>query len=134
MTKIITIFFLFFAYFVSAQSDTIVMGKDTTIQTKSQKKAIYSSARKASIMSAILPGLGQVYNKKYWKVPIVYAGIGGFGYMFLSNNTKYNDYRHGVIESVNHGDSSQAVYGKYYSQSQLQTQKLYYRKYRILQL
>ena len=37
-------------------------------------------------MSAILPGLGQAYNKKYWKIPIIYAGIGGFGYMFLNNN------------------------------------------------
>ncbi|MBA2611514.1 MAG: hypothetical protein H0U95_06060 [Bacteroidetes bacterium] len=131
MIRIITILiFVFIVHSVSAQNDTIVLGKDTTTQTKSQKKAIYSSARKASIMSAIIPGLGQVYNKKYWKVPIIYAGIGGFGYMFLSNNTKYNDYRTGLIASVNHGDSSQAVYGKYYSQTQLQTQKLYYRKYR----
>ncbi len=126
----IILVFTFFALGYHAQSDTIVLGKDTTTKTKVQKKAIYSSARKASIMSAILPGLGQVYNKKYWKVPIIYAGLGGFGYMFLSNNTKYNDYRKGLIASVNHGDSSQMVYGEYYSQSQLQSQKLYYRKYR----
>lgn len=126
----IIIVFVFFASEYNAQSDTIVLGKDTTTQTKVQKKAIYSSARKASIMSAILPGLGQAYNKKYWKIPIVYAGLGGFGYMFLSNNTKYNDYRKGLIASVNNGDSSQSVYGVNYSQSQLQSQKLYYRKYR----
>ena len=126
----IILVFTFFALGYHAQSDTIVLGKDTTTQTKVHKKAIYSSARKASIMSAIIPGLGQAYNKKYWKIPIIYAGLGGFGYMFLSNNTKYNDYRKGLIASVNHGDSSQMVYGDYYSQSQLQSQKLYYRKYR----
>ena len=126
----IIIVFTFFALGYRAQSDTIVLGKDTTTQTKVEKKAIYASARKASIMSAILPGLGQAYNKKYWKIPIIYAGLGGFGYMFLSNNTKYNDYRKGLIASVNNGDSSQSVYGVNYSQSQLQSQKLYYRKYR----
>lgn len=47
------------------------------------------SAHKASIYSAILPGLGQAYNKKYWKIPIVYAGIGGLSYLALSNRTEY---------------------------------------------
>ncbi|MCC7318530.1 MAG: hypothetical protein IT219_08350, partial [Bacteroidales bacterium] len=42
------------------------------------------SAHKASIYSAILPGLGQAYNKKYWKIPIVYAGIGGISYLAIT--------------------------------------------------
>src|SRR5690606_32743319 len=37
------------------------------------------SPRKASLYSAILPGLGQAYNKKYWKIPMVYGGLIGFG-------------------------------------------------------
>ena len=48
------------------------------------------SAKKAGIMSAILPGAGQVYNGKWWKVPIVYAGFGGIGYLAYSN---YSDYK-----------------------------------------
>jgi hypothetical protein len=48
------------------------------------------SPRMASIMSTILPGSGQVYNRKYWKLPIVYAGLGGLGYMFYTNRTNYN--------------------------------------------
>lgn len=48
------------------------------------------SAKKAAIMSAILPGSGQIYNGKWWKTPIIYAGFGGIGYMAYSN---YSDYK-----------------------------------------
>lgn len=51
------------------------------------------SPKKAAIRSAILPGLGQVYNKKYWKVPIVYAGLGVCGGIFVYNLTNYRDTR-----------------------------------------
>ena len=48
---------------------------------------------KAAFYSAVLPGLGQAYNKKYWKIPLVYAGIGAGLYYYKINNTKYNNYR-----------------------------------------
>lgn len=48
---------------------------------------------KAAFYSAILPGLGQVYNKKYWKVPIVYGALGTSMYFYLDNNKKYHSYR-----------------------------------------
>ena len=49
------------------------------------------SPHKASIYSAILPGLGQAYNRKYWKIPIVYAGLGVTGYFLLDNRQKVRD-------------------------------------------
>ncbi|QOG03659.1 DUF5683 domain-containing protein [Flavobacterium sp. MDT1-60] len=48
---------------------------------------------KAAFYSAILPGLGQGYNKKYWKIPIVYGSIGTSMYFYIDNNEKYNLYR-----------------------------------------
>jgi len=48
---------------------------------------------KAAFYSAILPGLGQAYNKKYWKIPIVYAAIGTGVYFYMDNNKQYNRYR-----------------------------------------
>lgn len=48
---------------------------------------------KAAFYSALLPGLGQAYNKKYWKIPIVYAAIGTGVYIYLDNDKTYNRYR-----------------------------------------
>jgi hypothetical protein len=48
---------------------------------------------KASFYSAVLPGLGQIYNKKYWKVPFVYGAIGTSLYLYIDNQKKYNIYR-----------------------------------------
>jgi hypothetical protein len=48
---------------------------------------------KAAFYSAVLPGLGQAYNKKYWKIPIVYAAIGTGVYFYVDNNKQYNRVR-----------------------------------------
>lgn len=48
---------------------------------------------KAAFYSAVLPGLGQAYNKKYWKIPLVYIGLGTGIYFYKNNNNEYNRYR-----------------------------------------
>ena len=48
---------------------------------------------KAAFYSAVLPGLGQAYNKKYWKIPIVYIGLGTGIYFYADNNKKYHRFR-----------------------------------------
>ena len=48
---------------------------------------------RAAFYSAVIPGLGQAYNKKYWKIPLVYAALGTTVYFYITNNNKYNDYR-----------------------------------------
>jgi len=48
---------------------------------------------KAAFYSAVIPGLGQVYNKRYWKVPIVYGAIGAGIYLYDFNNDQYNRFR-----------------------------------------
>jgi hypothetical protein len=51
------------------------------------------SPRKAIIRSAIIPGWGQVYNKKYWKLPLVYGALGVTAYIFFDNIQVYKDSR-----------------------------------------
>lgn len=53
---------------------------------------------KASLYSAILPGLGQLYNKKYWKIPVVYAGFGTLGYFISYNQSGFTKYRKAYID------------------------------------
>ena len=52
------------------------------------EKAVHSPT-KATLYSVVLPGLGQAYNKKYWKIPFIYAGFGAFGYFINWNNKNY---------------------------------------------
>ncbi|MCL4481751.1 MAG: DUF5683 domain-containing protein [Bacteroidetes bacterium] len=68
----------------SAQKDS------SKISVSIQKKVL--SPKKASIYAALFPGLGQVYNGKYWKLPIIYGGYAGLIYLFGWNNNNYSDY------------------------------------------
>ena len=101
-------------------------------QVEAQTKV--HSPKKATIMSACLPGLGQVYNRKWWKVPIVYAGLGGIGYMAYSNYYEYSSYLHAYEYQT--GDLPEGVtlnqyeteLANKYAASQLQTYKESYRR------
>ena len=56
-------------------------------------------------MSAILPGLGQAYNKSYWKIPVLYAGIGTLIYFAGDNNSEYEKYKEAYFFRLD-GDST----------------------------
>lgn len=51
------------------------------------------SPAKATILSAIFPGLGQMYNHKYWKIPILYGGFAGLGYGISFNSREYKRFK-----------------------------------------
>ena len=83
------------------------------------------SAAKAMLYSAVCPGLGQIYNKKYWKLPIVYVGIGVAAYFIVTNQQYYNTYKDAVTNPKNQ------YYG-FYSPSDLSSIIDYYHKDRDL--
>jgi hypothetical protein len=76
---------------------------DTTKAKPPIKK--YDPGR-ASLYSAIVPGLGQIYNKKYWKLPLVYAGLGIPVYTFIYNRTWYNKTRYALAVVANNSSGN----------------------------
>lgn len=72
---------------VKSQDTNVIITNvtDTAVQEK-------HSAKKASVYSLILPGLGQAYNHKYWKIPIIYAGFGVLGYNINVNNKEMKEF------------------------------------------
>ena len=81
------------------KSDVVAdtLRKKSNIDTISKKP---NHPRRAAIRSAIIPGWGQVYNKKYWKVPLVYAALGITGYIFFDNLQIYKDVRYAYKVTV----------------------------------
>ncbi|MGY8916368.1 MAG: DUF5683 domain-containing protein [Flavobacteriales bacterium] len=65
--------------------------KDVIVEKREEINPLAPS--KAAFYSAILPGLGQIYNKRYWKVPIVYAAIGTGVYVYITNDDLYDRFR-----------------------------------------
>ncbi|MBX2826667.1 MAG: hypothetical protein KTR22_00795 [Flavobacteriaceae bacterium] len=78
-----------------AQTDSLTVEKEKLIIAKDTVVVAYDplAPSRAAFYSAVLPGLGQAYNKRYWKIPIVYAGIGTGVYFYLQNTDDYNRFR-----------------------------------------
>lgn len=80
----------------TSQIERIVIVDDTiSLPTTLEVKAFKPDPKRAVIYSAIFPGLGQVYNRKYWKLPIIYGGFIGFTYAISWNGRYYADYSNG---------------------------------------
>jgi hypothetical protein len=74
-----------------AQTDSLqvrVKGKIDTLQSKP-----FHSPGKAALYAAVMPSAGQAYNRKYWKIPLVFGGIVGFGYAMYFNNNRHLDFK-----------------------------------------
>lgn len=99
--------FLLFQFHANAQKEIALRAADTT------RTVINPNApAKAAFYSAVLPGLGQAYNKKYWKIPIVYIGLGIGIYSYNWNQGKYHNYRDEYKRRLaGTADPNHAIYG-----------------------
>lgn len=92
---------------VIIKSDTAVGFTDTVNVSPTDTFIREHSPSKAALFSTFCPGLGQIYNKKYWKLPIVYAGIGISGYYLIRNQKLFKSYKDGYVKYSNHPNSQE---------------------------
>lgn len=88
---------------VFAQKDS-TLKKNTGIFSRYDTAKAYNP-RIATYRSAILPGWGQATNKKYWKIPVVYAALGVTTYIFFRNLKQFNEAKNAYANSID-GDTS----------------------------
>jgi hypothetical protein len=129
--------FLFCNVSFAQSGDTLNVKRDTIASDKFQSSAlklpqVKHSPRKAALMSTALPGLGQVYNKKYWKVPVIYIGLGALVYSFQSNQSKYVRYRDAYKYRIDSDPATVDNYIGIYSDDNLANLYKYYHRYRDL--
>lgn len=108
--------FLLLSVYVSAQEMKVTI--DSAIKKKEKRKVVYDSTYNPNVAvrrSLILPGWGQVTNKKYWKLPLVYGALGTTGYLFFRNLKQYREAKQAYIlatdgDPLNDGQIKQPYY------------------------
>ena len=120
-----------------AMTDSLVAGQ--------QKKVFVPNPTTATWLALVIPGGGQIYNRKFWKLPIIYGGFAGCAYALTWNNNMYKDYSDAYRDAVNENWDSSSIqdllptgYLKRVSTTQLtevlRTRKNRYRRYRDLSI
>ena len=113
---------------MAPREDTLILHQDLPAPSVVIKKK--HSPKKATLLS-LIPGAGQAYNKKYWKIPVVYAGFGVTTYFAVTNGDDYKlykqayDYKMGFITDVSDRVKEEAAK---YSADNLITLRDYYRR------
>ena len=91
-------------------SPTVRSQVQTGLDTVLIKKPKHSP-RKALLLSLALPGLGQAYNRSYWKIPLIYAGLGTLGYFIIYNNNVYQDFSEAYLIKLKNPSANPPVIG-----------------------
>ncbi|MDD4590516.1 MAG: DUF5683 domain-containing protein [Parabacteroides sp.] len=150
--------------FVATKPDTIIKtaAVDTSVlgvMAKGEAQPIVKPPQKSNpnkiLLYALVPGLGQVYNHKYWKLPILYGGLMGCMYAITWNNKNYQDYKSAYFDIIYDyaqykGDKNYKNWGSWINyvpegseatyvantqfQENLKRRKDYYRRYRDLSI
>lgn len=108
-------------------SDTVFLKSDTATLTSYASRY---DPRKAILFAAILPGLGQVYNKKYWKIPLVYGGLIGFGYGVSFYQKGYKEFKGGLFDLLESGEATINLRGYDFSEDNVRRIVTQYRRER----
>ena len=135
---------------VPADSVRVISDDDTTVNVVTangylgEKIPFNPSPTRAVWLSALFPGLGQVYNRRYWKLPIIVGGFMGLGYATSWNNNQYQDYTQAYRDLLDNDPSTNSYMNFFPSttsesdldlswlESTMRSRKDYYRRNRDL--
>lgn len=119
-----------------AGADTIIRPADEKLpvrqsDTLTRQERITINSNKALLYSAIIPGGGQIYNRKYWKLPIVYGGFVALGIAINFNQRYYNEFQ----RELNYRNDGDPITEPKYDPEQIPNTRIieardYYRRYR----
>ena len=129
--------FVFISYFsLSAQTDSLRINFKDSSSLNSPKKFVYKkhSPKTAAILSAIAPGAGQIYNKKYWKLPIVWGGLAGVGYLWVNENNRFQDAKTSYLSLIDSDPTNDIPLNGTTNVTVIQTKKNVYRNQRDMYL
>lgn len=108
---LLLVFIPFLSYAQDDPDTLLIINEDSaaieTLDAGAEMIVIDTTVNKpniAALYSAVLPGLGQIYNKKYWKLPLVYGGFVFFGYLLNYNHQVYEETR-AALFAIDDGDS-----------------------------
>jgi len=128
-----------------ADTARITLQLDSIISVNEIKNKWIPNPKKALWLAIVIPGGGQIYNRKYWKLPLVYGGFVGCMYALHWNNTMYRDYSQAYIDIMDNNENTKS-YENFLPpgydvntnlsriQKLFQNKKDYYRRYRDLSI
>jgi hypothetical protein len=117
----------------SIQAQDTIPTKEKKEKPKKERKIRKPKDPHKATLWALIPGAGQIYNQRYWKLPIVYAGFGVTTYFIIANRQEYIKYNNAYICSSKEDNSQDGFVcddplGQKYSTTDLQTFRDYYRR------
>lgn len=139
------ILFLFCATTLVAQVDTLPVSDDSLgvyfeqvpVSGKPGRAEKYAhlNPNKAALLSAIVPGAGQIYNKSYWKLPLIYGGLTAFVVIANYNHNEYIRYKRAYNNATDENDATQVEIGLIrLSENALKANRNATKKYRDLNI
>jgi Family of unknown function (DUF5683) len=107
--KIIVLFVFSVILSTAMAQDSLLLTQDDSLQAEIRDTVLLKSyatrydPRKALLYAAVVPGMGQIYNKKYWKLPLVYGGFIAIGYAINFYQEGYTKYKNELYYNLENG-------------------------------
>ena len=110
------------------------LSTDIYFQNDSLEVPYVHSPAKATLLSTVLPGAGQYYNKQYWKLPVLYGAFAGLIYLIDFNSVRFNTFKRAYIQRADGDSTTIDSYVDIYSQDNLFELQQFYRRNRDLSI